>query len=121
MRRLFWIAVGAGTAVYVVNRLNRTVRRLQPDHVARSIGGSLTDLADSLRDLVDEVRAEAAVREAELVQALGLDTDPAGGPAPGSTTTTHHAAMPAPRTGPTRAPRRNHPTGRATHHGKDHH
>ncbi len=70
MRRLFWMAVGAGAGIYAVRRLSRAAE-------AFTAAGLASGLGDSLRSFADEVRAGMAERELELRQALGLD--PAAG------------------------------------------
>jgi hypothetical protein len=69
MRRIVWMAVGAGITIYVVRRVNRTLDAASPE----GIGRSLTAAVDALHDLADEVREAMAEREQELRVALGVE------------------------------------------------
>ncbi|GAB3665012.1 hypothetical protein GCM10027589_29400 [Actinocorallia lasiicapitis] len=80
MKRIFWITVGAGTALYAQRRATRFVKQLTPQNIAVKAvtqavktGGSTTD---RLRSFADEVRYHAAEREAELREAIALDQTP---------------------------------------------
>jgi hypothetical protein len=55
IRRLFWVAVGAYLAVFVMRKL----QALKPDHVARRA-------VEELRFFAEDVRSLAAHRETEL-------------------------------------------------------
>ncbi|MEO3860800.1 hypothetical protein [Acrocarpospora sp. B8E8] len=63
IRRLFYMALGAYLAVWVQRRL----RALKPDHVARRA-------ADQLRGFAADVRDQAWSRETELRARYGLDS-----------------------------------------------
>jgi hypothetical protein len=81
VRRLFWVALGAGAGVLIVRQASKAVRRYTPASVAdrvSSLGGSV---GDSLRGIVDDIRDAANERESELYQALGLDAAAADRPA----------------------------------------
>ena len=92
MRRLFWMAAGATAAYLVVRQARKAAQSLTPPALAQSLGSSIGDLADAIRDFGAEVRAGMAERESELRDALGLDgrhdvvdastmeTYPTGGP-----------------------------------------
>jgi hypothetical protein len=69
VRRLFWLAVGAGVAVVAARRANKLARAVTPAGVADRLAG----LAEQARDFADEVRAGMTERELELRDALGLD------------------------------------------------
>jgi hypothetical protein len=69
VRRLVWMAVGAGITVYVVRRIDRVLDAASPE----GIGRSLTAAVDALRDLAVEVREAMAEREQELRVALGVE------------------------------------------------
>ena len=69
MRRVFWMALGAGAGVYLVRKLTKTAQAYTPAGLADGI----RDLGDALRYFAEQVRAGMAEREAELRDALGLD------------------------------------------------
>ena len=69
MRRLVWMAVGAGLAIYVVRRIDRALDAASPE----GIGRSLTAAVDALKDLAGDVREAMAEREHELRVALGVE------------------------------------------------
>ena len=69
MKRLFWLALGVTVGALVVRKLSRAAESLTP----RGLSASLQGLSESLRDLFDEVREGAAVREAELLEGTGID------------------------------------------------
>jgi predicted small secreted protein len=76
VRRLFWVALGATAGVLVFRAVSRTAAAYTPAGVGRSIssaGRSLRDLADAVRDGMDE-------REQELRAALGADAGPSENP-----------------------------------------
>jgi len=68
VRRLFWIAVGAGAGIYVMRKVSKVAEAASPTGIARG----LESLGDSLRYFADEVRAGMSERESELREALGL-------------------------------------------------
>ena len=70
MRRLFWVAVGAAAGVYAVRKVQKTLHAYSPSGLAERAGG----VGDQLRGFAEEVRAGMAHREAELREALGMDT-----------------------------------------------
>lgn len=74
MRRLFWVALGATIGVLVVHKVTKTARAYSPSGVAQGLSGSLSDLGEGLHEMAQAVREGMAVREAELREALGIDT-----------------------------------------------
>lgn len=72
MRRLFWMAVGAGAAVWTVNRVNELTRSLTPGSLADSAARGAVDVGDAVRSFAGEVRAGMIQRELELNRQLGL-------------------------------------------------
>ena len=70
MRRLFWVAVGAAAGVYAVRKVQQTLRAYSPSGLADRAGG----VGASITAFAAEVRAGMADREAELREALGMDT-----------------------------------------------
>ena len=85
MRRLVWMAVGAGITIYVVRKVDRALDAASPEGISRS----LTAAVDALRDLATELREAMAEREQELRVALGVD--PGTMDAEGSPTQGRHA------------------------------
>ena len=71
MRRLFWLTLGATAGVLVVRKVTKTAQAFTPAGLAGSAGG----IGDSLRYFADQVRAGMVEREAELRDALGIDSD----------------------------------------------
>jgi hypothetical protein len=70
VRRLFWFIVGTLVGVWIVTRLKKRAQALTP----QSMQNSVDKLASAVRQFGDEVRAGMDQREAELREALGLDT-----------------------------------------------
>ncbi len=70
MRRLFWFIVGTLVGVWIVTRLKKRAQALTP----QSMQNSVDKLASAVRQFGDEVREGMDQREAELREALGLDT-----------------------------------------------
>ncbi|MEV7971259.1 DUF6167 family protein [Sphaerisporangium sp. NPDC088356] len=70
IRRLFYMALGAYIAVWVMRKL----QALKPDHVARRAADRATSLAAEARLFADEVRRLSAGREIELRERFGLDS-----------------------------------------------
>ena len=66
MKRLFWIALGAGAGVYAVREASRAAQKLSPTSL-------LGSLAAQVSEFVDEVRAGMHERESQLRHDLGLD------------------------------------------------
>lgn len=66
MKRLFWMSVGAGLAVYGMKRAERMARRWTPEGVAARVGHSATGMGDTLRGVAADVRTGMAEHEAEL-------------------------------------------------------
>ena len=69
MKRMFWLALGVTVGALVVRKLSSAAEQLTP----RGLSQSLRGLTDALADFVDEVRAGASAREAELVEGTGID------------------------------------------------
>jgi hypothetical protein len=72
MRRIFWFAVGAGAAVFVVVKARNAMQRATPQALSQRVGESAKGIGASVRDFADRVRAASAEREAELRDAFGL-------------------------------------------------
>jgi len=73
MKRLFYLAVGAGVGVAAVRRASRAARKLTPAGLAGTAGGAVSGLRGSIRDFVDDVRVGMVEREAELHDALASE------------------------------------------------
>ena len=72
IRRVFWMGVGAGAALFVVVKARSYLQQATPQAIGHRVGGSVAGITDSVRDFSDRVRAASAEREAELREALGL-------------------------------------------------
>ena len=70
MKRLFYLAVGAGVGVAAVRRAKRAARKLTPAGLADTAGGAVSGLRGSIRGFVDDVRIGMVEREAQLHEAL---------------------------------------------------
>ncbi len=70
MRRLFYIALGAGVGVAAVRKVTKTAQKFTPAGLADSARDSATGLGASVKAFADDVRVNMAVREAELHDAL---------------------------------------------------
>jgi len=70
MRRLFYVAFGAAAGVVAVRRISAAANKWTPEGLAAQAGGA----GDRVAVWWAEVRAHAAAREAELREALGLET-----------------------------------------------
>lgn len=66
MKRLFWMSVGAGLAIYGMKRAERMARRWTPEGVAARVNHSVSDAGDTLRGIAADVRTGMAEHEAEL-------------------------------------------------------
>jgi hypothetical protein len=64
--RLFWMAVGAGSAVYVAVKVRDLAQQATPKAIGQRVGGSVATLGDSFRGFTERARAAMAEREAEL-------------------------------------------------------
>lgn len=65
MKRLFWIALGAGAGVMAVKEASKLAEKLAPTSM-------LGSLAHTINDFVDEVRVGMTEREDQLRHDLGL-------------------------------------------------
>ena len=85
MKRLFYLAIGAGLGVAAVRKLTKAANKLTPANLAGSAGESLSGLVGSVRAFVDDVRIGMAERETELHDALtGEQVAGDGRPSPGN-------------------------------------
>ena len=74
MRRLFYVAFGATAGVLVVRRVSKAANKWTPEGIAAQAGGA----GERIAEWWAEVKVLAAQREAELREALGLDSDEEG-------------------------------------------
>lgn len=72
MRRLFWILIGAGMAVFIVLRGRELLERLTPRGVSRQVETKGHEAAASFGDFMGTFRAAMAQREAELRHELNI-------------------------------------------------
>lgn len=82
MKRLFYLAVGAGVGVAAVRRVSRTAQKLKPANLVGSAGGVVTGIGGSIRSFIDDVKIGMAEREIELTDALTVDAPPPAHSAP---------------------------------------
>ncbi|MDH6575908.1 DUF6167 family protein [Kitasatospora sp. MAP5-34] len=73
VRRIFWMAVGAGATVWAMNKANEAVHRLTPDSLSGTAARGALQLGDTAKRFAADVRAGMAEREEQLRADLGLD------------------------------------------------
>ncbi|HVW80371.1 MAG TPA: hypothetical protein VHB69_05460 [Mycobacteriales bacterium] len=69
VRRMFYVAVGATVGVIAVRKATQVAHRLTPKGMAEQAGG----MGGRIAEWWQIVQDTAAVREAELREALGID------------------------------------------------
>ncbi|MFC5911087.1 hypothetical protein [Streptacidiphilus monticola] len=79
---MFWMAVGAGAAVWGMNKANRLVRGLTPGSLAETATLGAAEAGVAARGFLAEVRAGMLQRELELNRQLGLDGSVLTAPVP---------------------------------------
>ncbi|MFD7711698.1 DUF6167 family protein [Streptomyces sp. NPDC059786] len=84
-RRTFWFTAGAAAGVWATTKVNRKLKQLTPESLAAQAANKAIEAGHRLKDFALDVREGMAEREAELDEALGLNTT--AGP----------EALPAPR------------------------
>ncbi|MFJ8624542.1 DUF6167 family protein [Kitasatospora sp. NPDC093550] len=72
VRRIFWMAVGAGATVWAMNKANEAVHRLTPDSLSGSAARGALHLGDLAKQFAQDVKAGMAEREEQLKDDLGL-------------------------------------------------
>ncbi|HTC68176.1 MAG TPA: DUF6167 family protein [Acidothermaceae bacterium] len=85
MKRLLYVAIGAGVGVAAVRRVTRAAQKLTPSGLAGSAGGAISGLSDSIRGFIDDVRVGMAEREVELHDALAGEPPAPYSPSGGTT------------------------------------
>jgi hypothetical protein len=73
-RRTFWFTAGAAAGVWATTKVNRKLRQLTPESLAAQAANKALEAGHRLKDFALDVRDGMAQREAELGEALGLDT-----------------------------------------------
>ena len=71
-RRLFWFAIGAGVAVFVLVKIRGYIKKASPDAIGRRVAESASGVSQSAQGFIDWVRAGMTERETELRESLGL-------------------------------------------------
>lgn len=71
-RRAFWFTTGAAAGVWATTKVNRKLRKLQPDSLAAQAADKAVETGHRLRRFALDVRAGMADREEQLHDALGL-------------------------------------------------
>ena len=74
-KRLFWFAIGAGVAVFVIMKVRAYLKKARPEAVGHRVAESASGISESARGFVDRVRAGMAERETELRDTLNLPDD----------------------------------------------
>ncbi|GAA0933221.1 hypothetical protein [Nonomuraea longicatena] len=69
IRRLFYLSLGALTAIWAMRRL----QAMHPNHVARRTADNAVGFLEQVRDFTSEALDEAAGRETELRARFELD------------------------------------------------
>ncbi|MFE6051763.1 DUF6167 family protein [Kitasatospora sp. NPDC056446] len=72
VRRIFWMAVGAGATVWAMNKANEAVHRLTPDSLSGTAARGALHLGDLAKQFAQDVKAGMAEREEQLKDDLGL-------------------------------------------------
>ncbi|MEV6978508.1 DUF6167 family protein [Kitasatospora sp. NPDC093806] len=73
VRRIFWMAVGAGATVWAMGKANEAVHRLTPDSLSGTAARGALHLGDVAKRFALDVKAGMAEREEQLREDLGLD------------------------------------------------
>jgi hypothetical protein len=72
VRRLFWVAVGAGAAIYVMSKVRSYLASASPEAIGNRVAASVTAGVRNAQGFVDQVRAATAESEREIRASLGL-------------------------------------------------
>lgn len=101
MSRTLWFVAGAATSTYAMVKARRAAEAFTPEGIRDRLAG----LSLGLHVFTDEVRTEAAAKEADLRERLGLGPEgtPAleRGPVPDGTPATRDHPQPHPQPGAT--------------------
>ena len=74
MRRLFWLGAGAAVGILVVAQMRKAAKAVTPAGIADRAGASADMAAARAGSFWAEVRSGMKEREAELREALGIDS-----------------------------------------------
>jgi NADH:ubiquinone oxidoreductase subunit D len=80
IRRVFWFAMGAGSAAYVAVKVRDLVQQATPKAISQRVTGSVVEVGGSVRGFTERLRAAMAEREAELRAELDRHSDTLGRP-----------------------------------------
>ncbi|MFJ7295520.1 hypothetical protein [Streptomyces collinus] len=79
-RRTFWFTTGVAAGVWATTKVNRKLKQLTPESLARTAGNKAIEAGHRIKDravgFALDVRDNMAVREAELGDALGINESP---------------------------------------------
>ncbi|MEU2749104.1 hypothetical protein ABZ613_23060 [Streptomyces collinus] len=79
-RRTFWFTTGVAAGVWATTKVNRKLKQLTPESLARTAGNKAIEAGHRIKDravgFALDVRDNMAVREAELGDALGINENP---------------------------------------------
>jgi uncharacterized protein DUF6167 len=73
-RRTFWFTAGAAAGVWATTKVNRKLKQLTPESLAAQAANKAIDAGHRIKDFALDVRDGMVKREAELGDALGLNT-----------------------------------------------
>ncbi|WP_156178776.1 DUF6167 family protein [Saccharothrix sp. ST-888] len=73
VRRIFWMAVGAGATVWAMKKADEAVHRLTPDSLSGTAARGALHLGDLAKRFAGDVRTAMTEREEQLKADLGLD------------------------------------------------
>jgi hypothetical protein len=71
--RIFYVVLGATAGVLLVRRITRAAESWTPEGMSNRLGAAISGFLDDVRDGMAE-------READLREALGIDTDETSAP-----------------------------------------
>ncbi|MEO7589078.1 MAG: hypothetical protein ABIS84_13755 [Arachnia sp.] len=72
MKKLFWMLLGAGLAVFLITRGRALVRRLTPQGIAEQVERRGNEAAAGFGDFYATFKTASQAREAELRRELGI-------------------------------------------------
>ncbi|WP_369197462.1 hypothetical protein [Streptomyces djakartensis] len=79
-RRTFWFSTGVAAGVWATTKVNRKLKQLTPESLARTAGNKAIEAGHRIKDravgFALDVRENMAAREAELGEALGINENP---------------------------------------------
>lgn len=73
MKKLFWMVLGAGLAVFIITRGRALARRLTPQGIAEQVERRGNEAATGLGDFYATFRTASQAREAELRRELNIE------------------------------------------------